>query len=317
MPAPPDAPITVRTSRPEELVSTFHLIFQDIQDHDRSVRVQNAVEMVRNRELEPDGIFVAEQRARLVGAMVAMPAAGAGGTVWPPRVLEHSDQAAVEAELVSHSIRWLRNRGVKFAQALLPPEDVKHAEPLTRYGFHHVTDLFYMRHYLSKPASAVERLEYQTFDNCNPDLFRATLDRTYERTADCPELNDVRDAADVIAGHKAQKKGGLLRWWLVFAEKTPIGVLLLTKHAHESSWDLAYVGVVPDSRQNGFGREMVTKAINDCRDAQALELTLAVDVRNVPAIGLYRSLDFVEVERRHVYLAIWSAFSERPPPLHP
>jgi ribosomal protein S18 acetylase RimI-like enzyme len=74
-------------------------------------------------------------------------------------------------------------------------------------------------------------------------------------------------------------------------------------------WDLAYVGVVPEARRRGFGRELVRKALIEAHQGDARQLTLSVDVRNHPAWDLYASLGFEPYEQREVYLAIWN----RPP----
>ncbi|MFZ8477881.1 GNAT family N-acetyltransferase, partial [Staphylococcus aureus] len=75
-------------------------------------------------------------------------------------------------------------------------------------------------------------------------------------------------------------------------------------------WDVSYVGIVPEARRRGFGRELMRKALIEARVAEATQLTLSVDVRNRPAWELYRRLGFEAFEQREVYLAIWKAEAE-------
>jgi ribosomal protein S18 acetylase RimI-like enzyme len=60
---------------------------------------------------------------------------------------------------------------------------------------------------------------------------------------------------------------------------------------------LTFAGVVPDRRGRGFGRALVAAA---CELAPTL--FLIVDVRNRPAVQLYRSAGFGIVGSREVFL---------------
>jgi ribosomal protein S18 acetylase RimI-like enzyme len=70
-------------------------------------------------------------------------------------------------------------------------------------------------------------------------------------------------------------------------------------------WEVAYMGVVPEARRQGFGREILLKALFEARAAGVPRLTLSVDSRNQPAWNLYRSLGFEPFDRRAVYLLVW------------
>jgi ribosomal protein S18 acetylase RimI-like enzyme len=81
-------------------------------------------------------------------------------------------------------------------------------------------------------------------------------------------------------------------------------VLLLTAGADGDEWEVAYVGVVPEARGRGVGRELMHKAVFEARAAGAGRLTLSVDARNGPARALYREVGFEPFDRREVFLAV-------------
>ena len=83
-----------------------------------------------------------------------------------------------------------------------------------------------------------------------------------------------------------------------------IGVLLLTDVPEWRGWDLAYLGVVPEARGRGLGRQLAIKALRAARSGGATQLTLAVDARNFPAWHLYARLGFEAFDNREVYLNI-------------
>ena len=195
----------------------------------------------------------------------------------------------------------------KTGETLLTPEERFLADPLLRNGFAEVTSLRFMRHDLNLPLSCLNvptHLDYQTFSD--DEMFRQTLMRTYEGTQDCPEVNGVRRIEEVIEGHRSQGRFDPERWWLARENGVPVGVLMMTEMPESGDWETAYMGVVPEARRRGFGREILLHGLCEARAAEAPSVTLSVDSRNQPAWRLYRSLGFDPYDQRNVYLAIFA-----------
>ncbi|HEV3203443.1 MAG TPA: GNAT family N-acetyltransferase [Gemmataceae bacterium] len=300
--------LCVDTAQPNEREEAFQILFQHLSAKDAEPRIANALEMIRRDELDPQGLFVVREKRSILGTIVCQLIPGGSGLVWPPQVREHNDKLFYEDQLINKGKTWLQNRGTKLAQALLAPDEVIFAQPLTRNAFRHITNLWYMRCKLDQfpglPESKAE-LTYQTYRNCDRAVFQQTLLRTYEDSKDCPEVNGVRTIDEIITGHKAQGRHNPDYWWLASAEGHPVAVLLIAEVAEWQCWDLAYVGVAPEARRRGFGKELTIKALWEACQAQQTQLTLSVDARNHPALNLYRRLGFEPYDQRHVYLAIW------------
>jgi ribosomal protein S18 acetylase RimI-like enzyme len=299
----------IAPARPHELEAAFGLVFRHLADDERRTRVANALHLVRQGELDPAGILVASAGGELAGAIVCLPVPGASGLVWPPQAAEGPGRAPVEDALVRGATTALRERGAKLGQCLLTDAELPLAAPLVRNGFAHVTALSYMQRDLaSGPDDAPSRrLSYLAYNQLSiPALFHDTLLQTYEGTQDCPEITGVRTADEIMAGHRAQGKHDPARWLLGLAAGRPVGVLLLCEMPEWAAWDVAYVGVVPDARGQGHGRELMHRAMTLARADGVPRLTLAVDARNEPAWRLYTDLGFQAHDRREVFLAIWS-----------
>jgi ribosomal protein S18 acetylase RimI-like enzyme len=214
---------------------------------------------------------------------------------------------ALEDTLIQHAGDWLRTRGAKLGQALLAASETQLAVPLERNGFRHVTTLWYMRLSVDQPISAAakQRLTFRVYDRDDPALFAATLLSTYEGTRDCPEVNGVRSLHEILEGHAADAGPNLEHWWLALDGEKPAGVLLVTEAAEWQAWEVAYLGVVPEMRGRGLGRELMQKVLVEAQVAECDQLTLCVDVRNAPAIRIYQQLGFERYDEREVYLAVW------------
>jgi ribosomal protein S18 acetylase RimI-like enzyme len=295
-------------ARTEELAPALRLVFQGLPPGERDGRVANALHLLERGELQPEGFFVLRGRDGPRAAIVCVPVPGASALVWPPASVADERRKEREDLLVRHARRWLQGRGVKLAQALLAPEEAHLAAPLVRNDFTYVTDLWYLRHDLQLAAhwlSAPARLRLETFAMAGVADFQSALARTYEGSRDCPEVNGVRTIEEVLRGHQAQGRYDPERWWLARADDKVAGVLLMTEMPESGDWEVAYVGVVPEARRGGVGRELMLHALVEARAAGAPRLTLSVDGRNQPAWALYRALGFEPYDRRAVFLAVW------------
>jgi ribosomal protein S18 acetylase RimI-like enzyme len=292
----------------EEREAAFGLLFRQLPEPYRQERIANALRLVEAGEIDPGGVLVARGPGGLLGALVCVPLPGAGGLVWPPQVVPCGERDLIEDRLLEHGLTWLRRRGAKLAQALLTVPEQPLGPVLERNGLAHVTALWYMRRSLDLPTAYVrapQRLTYRSYAAGDPALFHQTLLRTYEGTLDCPELNGVRTLEEILEGHRAQGLHEPARWWLALEGGQPVGVLLLVELPDWDAWDVAYVGVVPEKRGQGWGRELMRKALCSGREAAAGQITLSVDARNRPAWSLYRGLGFEPFELREVYLVVW------------
>jgi ribosomal protein S18 acetylase RimI-like enzyme len=301
--------MTPERARPDELPDAFRLLFHGLPSAERDERVAHALALVQQGALDPAGVLVERDPSGVLGVLVCQPVAGAGALIWPPQSADDPERAAREDRLVQEATRWLRERGAKVAQALLPPGETASAAPLERNGFRHITHLWYLRRELDSAAALPDEastLHYRPFDTCEPGLFGETLQRTYQGTLDCPEVNGARTIDEVIAGHQAQGRFDPGRWWLALRNDRPVGVVLLSELAESGDWEVAYMGLVPEARRQGLGRQLLLQALHAARAAAVRYVILSVDGRNHPAWQLYVGAGFEPYDRREVYLAVWT-----------
>ncbi len=169
-----------------------------------------------------------------------------------------------------------------------------------------MTHLNYMEHPLtSVPSKRLTDIRYLSYSAAIAHAFQQTLLRTYMGTLDCPELNGVRSIDEIMAGHMAQGSFRPERWWLILAAEQPVAVALATQVPDADHWDLCYLGVVPEARGHGLGRDLTCHVLQAAHCAAAPVVTLAVDERNRPARSWYRSLGFENLDSREVYLYFW------------
>ena len=300
--------LSPRQAQPSDWSEAFALLFQQVEAEQQPLRIANAIQLIERGELNPEGTFVLPEEGRLSGVLLCLIVPGSTALVWPPQVFQDEHRHQREDLLLRHALAWLRGRGVKLAQTLLHPEDLAQGQSLLRNGFCHISHLLYLRHDLHfAPASLglSTHLDFLTFADVDRSLFEKVLDRTYEDSLDCPEINGVRAIEEVIAGHQAQGGHDPQYWWVARANGRPVGVALTTALAETDDWDLSYLGIVPEARRQGFGREVLLHVLVEARAAAVHHVSLCVDGRNEPARRLYQGLGFEVFDRREVFLALW------------
>lgn len=295
---------------PEQRADALWLLYRRAPERLRSCLVAEALEDAEAGALDLSGLWIARRGGKITGVLLTQSLAGRAAAVWPPEVEGGWGRRLRGSTLVRSALEDLRARGFRVAQALLDGSASRaSASALASGGMPHVTDLVYLGRAteppLSLPSRPSPRLRWESFHASNEAEFRAVLDRTYSGSLDMPELEGVRSLDDVIKGHQAAGRFDPARWQIGrLAEEPSAGVLLLlADQPDRESWEVAYLGLTPEIRRRGLGRQALAHALDLARPHRG-RLELAVDVRNDPAVRLYRWAGFLPFDRRSVYLAV-------------
>jgi mycothiol synthase len=289
-------------AQPTEQIAALQLLFQHLPGASALPRIRAAEQLLGDPLAR---LFVARQGSMLTGATLAQVLPGDTGVLWPPQANHGvANPERVEDALLLEALSWLRRRGARLAQTILPREETHLAESLLRGGFIRPTRLRYLRWDSNFAAATAPDGTFESYDTATPAVFQDTLSRSYAGSLDFPEVDGRRSLAQVLQGYQAAGFDPN-RWWLRRGKEGPAGVLLLSEIEPGAIWDLTYVGVVPEARRQGHGREMVRKAMAETQTGRADLLTVCVDERNTPALRLYAGLGFEEYDLREVFLALW------------
>jgi ribosomal protein S18 acetylase RimI-like enzyme len=254
-----------------------------------------------------DGLFAAWRRDEVVCALWTELHPGESATLFAPQTADGVPKLIAD-DLLTNALAWLESRSVELVQCVLATDTGEDAERLQRAGFEHPCDLLCLISEAGQfPTTAVaaslafERVAPEGLDN-----LAELVEQTYENTLDCPALDARRDCRQVLAGYRATCRDDLSHWFLVRRENRPIGCLLLGHDASGLTWELVYMGLLPDVRGQGFGLEIVRRAQWLVAQQKGERLLLAVDAANEPALRVYAAAGFTVWDRRSVYLKMLS-----------
>ena len=298
---------SIRPARPEEWAEASRLLLgPDLtapQMHAGVAAVQRHLQL---GTLDPAAFFLALDGSRIVGAILGQCLPGAQALLFdvPQALPGYPAATRIEDQLLTMLLAWLQRRGVKLVQCLLPRTETSRATSLLRGNFRFVTELRYLLHFLDTLPSCKETgLEFVRYAPALRDRLAAAITATYLETMDCPELNDLLSITEVIEGYERKAVETAPAWWLLRRESRDIGVLLLQLGGSEATGEVAYMGLIPTARFQGFGRMVMRFAMLQAKEAGLRTLQLSVDVRNAPALRLYDRLGFIPWEEKVLFMA--------------
>lgn len=250
------------------------------------------------------GLFEARCGQELLGAAFVMLQPGRTALVYQPRLVSGAPRE-VESRLWGQVEQFLSDHRVCVAQEVLPITATEDAVRSRAAGFTTEAELVYLscEEGAYPPAPPAGELSFASFTEADEVRLRKLMDATYEGTLDCPELNGVRSSHDVYAGYRAVEGFEPALWQFVKLGNEDVGCILMTRHG-ESAAELSYLGLVPSARGKGLGSQVVGYAQWLAGKQGCGTLSVAVDVRNAPAVRVYQRAGFQEFDRRRVLIRI-------------
>ncbi len=302
MSEPRQETLTIAAVRREETAAALHLVFSGLAEGQDEHYVRSLAAAIASGEIEASGLLEARRGALRVGAAWFQVLAGRAALVWPPRLVP-GEPRETAARLLAAGCQGLAEARVLTANAILanvtPEEDCMFREA----GFLPVASLFYMASEASLfPEARPEgRLDFEPWRASEEERLGRLVQATYEGSLDCPAADDPRSPAEVLAGYRATGVFSPDHWLFVRDAGRDVGCLLLADHPVAENMELVYLGVVPSSRGQGFGREMCRHAQWLARRAGRRRLVAAVDSANQPAVRMYTAVGFSIWDCRAVY----------------
>ncbi len=289
--------LTVAPISPDELLPAARLLFAAASDADRETRAGRFAALVTSGEIDASGLLLAKRNGTPVGACVVQLLDGGSAVVVPP-----SPEGGVASDaLAAASVALLARSPSVIAHLFLDIPDVSKAAPLVRHGFRSTATITHMLRDLEHLPPPPVGLTFEP-SATSPALFGETLLATYDGSLDVPEANTDRPADDILTGYRPGQPDPP-HWWLARDPAgAPVGVVILVPPRFAPTWEVGYLGVVPAARGRGFGAVMVRFALRQIRDQGAAHVTLSVDTRNEPALGVYRRYGFRSYHEQRVFL---------------
>lgn len=217
------------------------------------------------------------------------------------QVLNYDVSSKVLAEVASEALRMGVEHGVKYVLSpSTPATENLLMDAFTQKGFEEHARWYRMTYSLKDVIEVQDPLRFETIE-------RDDLRGFIEWLGHCM-TGSQGGQEDVTLSNLLEVPDQLLDFWYtqqelynVYRDDDLIGALNLTPG---SDTNLNNVGVTPEQRGKGYGRQITLQALNRLRELDKEKARLRVHAENKPAIGLYKSLGF-EVEEETADLIVW------------
>jgi ribosomal protein S18 acetylase RimI-like enzyme len=289
---------------PERVPEALSLVLTEIAPSLRGEIAATLLEVEGQADLANEPLYIAIQGGQIRGSAWGQRQSGNIAVFWPPQLVGDVD-VATSYRLAEAVVCDLDASAIEMTQVLVGPADSARVPELERVNFCRLAELLYMT--CEAPRFPRERpsfgdVTFTAYNDSQRTRLMRLIERSYEATLDCVGLNGVRDLHHVVAGYQATGTYRPENWLIVSAGQTDAGILLLADHPKAGHWELMYMGLVPEARGRGWGRQITQHAQWLASRAGVARIVLAVDSQNEPALRMYRSAGFEMWDRRTVYV---------------
>ena len=310
----PNDPAQVRQPRPEERRAALAVLMTGRPSPDDPA-VDHFLDFTRQQGMKLDGLWASFHQQTPVSSVLIIPTAGRAAVTFlsPISTRKRIPDASM---LIKTAVQNQDAQKVSLIQSLLDPTQRLERDTLADAGFIHLASLVYMRSNCPRHPEPVPAGDREPDDLATPielqghrltaitwqeDRFQAFADvitASYEDTLDCPGLVGLRKIEDIIAGHMAVGRFDPRLWTAYFLGNQPVAALLLNPLADQPELELVYLGIAPAFRNKGLATQLMRRAASVAASSNFAGIHLAVDEQNVPAVKLYRALEYRATARK-------------------
>lgn len=310
--SPDSASETFRRPSSTEREQAWELVFADLEGGTPEASASGGgpkagklAEIAQLRQIDPhleDGLFVACQKERIVGAVWTQIHPGRVAGFWPPVLVPGASESLADG-LIRTAIEFLKSQSTRLAQTLLLTDVGPAAERLSRGGFRRLGEILYLVATLSSDSVASNPRETALipYSEAERGMLRTIVGETYRESLDFPVLDPIRKIDDVLDGYASSGVSGTNDWFLAARDGQAIGCLLMADWPDSGRSEIVYMGLAPAARGHGWGHDLVQHAIAIAVRKGRQQLVLSVDADNWPAIRTYSEAGFVAWDRRSVF----------------
>lgn len=206
------------------------------------------------------------------------------------------------------------DKGVELVQAILPMQEDRAADRASRTAFETAGMLraaclaqleccdVPFRHDHSPLPVAFSPLELRPFSQLPWNRWCQLVEETYIDTLDVPILNGIRSIDQTLRGYAVGQSPSNLPWWSIHVGEEPVGCLILASLSDQTC-ELTYLGLIPAARGHRYSPEMMDFVSDWMLRQGKYRIVLAVDVQNLPALHLYQSFGFEQIQTVEAWIA--------------
>lgn len=252
------------------------------------------------------GLWISLEAGQLTGAIWVQPLPMNMAQLWLPKA-----EGAHARALLHTAYGWVTNQPVRLCHLALSPQAAETEALLLEHGMQRLANLEHLTGSSHRRLAMKEArpLSLQPLGAFSQTQQLALLAAVGHDSLDSRPLRDVLSVQELLTGFYQQDSQAPKHWYAVNYQGAVAGVLLLAPRPSLGRWELMLMGLTPEWRGIGLGRELLNSALALAQQAGVQEVMLAVDKINLPARQLYLQAGFVCYAQQR--LLAWKGDGER------
>jgi mycothiol synthase len=269
-------------------------------------RVDLLEDYARKRNLSLDNCLLLANRNNIDAACLVLDSPGRTSSVLVSPVGGDPQLHRRALKLVEMAAQSAAQRNVQLLQGMVAPECPEESSLYAAAGFKLLATLLYMQNDLRRLRLKPSRrlLSWETYSPQTHALFCRVVESSYEASLDCGSLNGIRRIEDILASHRGTGQYDPYYWRIGLAGDKPVGAILLAYMDDQRTFEVVYMGCLPEYRNQGYGSSLLAHGVELARSRSVTAMSLSVDEKNMPARKLYGTFGFDEMTRRDVWIKI-------------
>ncbi len=302
--------ITVTTPLADELDVAFRLVFANVPEPEKSLAIESVLRQVSALKISCHGLFIAKllakQEAQPIGAFFAQKRLD-GTVLSSPPVMLPPFSPDILFEALN---QFCRENQATAAFMQIPQGEKFQKTALRKHGFDEQPDLLALA---AQPHFVQQNVETRnagcqliSAEEIDPffDRFTLVAEKTFRKTQDYPDLLARMSVSGFLHELEHLEHHQRKNWFLLQKNGKDVGVLILTE-VPEKVLELNYMGLIPETRGQGLGKELVVLALKVAAERKKHFVVTSVNEQNTPAVNCYMRAGFQIVNRSRVFIKLF------------
>ncbi|MDR1958611.1 MAG: hypothetical protein LBQ54_06165 [Planctomycetaceae bacterium] len=128
------------------------------------------------------------------------------------------------------------------------------------------------------------------------------VEQTYAGTQDFPTLIGICPTEEILKGYMESHPFQPELWFFIEREQEMAGTLLLTQWEQPELFELTYLGLTPQFRGQKLSSEIIRFAQYVTFLRHGRQLTVSVDMQNIPAVKSYHKTNFLLYDSKEIFV---------------
>ena len=294
-----------RTER--ERIAAVRCLFGATTSSPTDDSVHGSVDQIRTPAIESQELVAVWRQHRPLAVTMFRIATDGTACLWAPEVAasDRNDATLADAVLREATSR-IDAADCQRTLSVVQPQRQDQGRALLGAGFACAGSITSFQHTLADRVSVASftSLPRVPYLRETESRFVAIVERTFEESRDCQRKQWRQTGRSLLESYAASPGSTPHRWSILVHESVDVAVMLVNECREDRSWEIAYLGVIPERRRRGIAHDLVGSLLDEAARTECGRVVTTAHDDNLAATSLYLKTGFVARDRNVGYVRL-------------